>query len=149
MLLDLAHKGRVSLAMESGVLNLVPSQTRTNFNLTMADATIDEALQMISGATGLEFIKTDEGIRVEASDVLKGSAPPGDAQRKGPRFMVRMLLPMADGTKVEVYMRPEDLPDGMVEQINKEKDKLIRDMGFEPKPLTQPATAGQATKPAN
>lgn len=125
ILLDLARKARVTLAMEPGVMNYVPSEVRNNFNLVMADATIDQALHVISGATGLEFIRPEEGgLRVVPSEALvKGGG--GGAARRVP-FIVRMTLPGPAGSSIEVYLRPEELPEDMVQQIEAAKADLIK-----------------------
>ena len=124
VLLDLARKGRLKLDLEPGVLNYVPSEIRTNFNLVMADASIDQTLQVISGATGLEFVNTEEGVRVGPSEkLLKGMGAETGA-RKTP-FFVRMNMPGPGGTTLEVYFRPDELPEEMVQQIEAQKADVI------------------------
>jgi len=124
ILLDLARKARVTLAMEPGVMNYVPSEVRNNFNLVMADAPIRQALEVISGATGLEFLRTDEGLKVVPSEKLLkgGGSEPG--ARKTP-FFVRMTIPGPGGSSIDVFFRPEELPEEMVQQIEVEKNKMI------------------------
>jgi hypothetical protein len=125
VLLDLARKGRVRLEMEPGVLNYVPSEIRTNMDLVMADATIDQALQVISGATGLEFVKTEDGVRVAPSEKLLKGVGADTSARKTP-FFVRMNMAGPGGTNIEVYFRPDELPDEMVQQIEAEKANVIK-----------------------
>lgn len=136
VLLDLARKARVTLAMEPGVLNYVPVETRNNFNLVMADAPIQQALEVISGATGLEFIRTDEGLRVAPSDKLAKAGPEPGA-RKTP-FFVKFTMPGPHGTTLEVYLRPEELPEEFVKQIEEKKAEIF---GTKTPPLTPPTTA--------
>ncbi|MCK4602942.1 MAG: hypothetical protein KAU28_10780, partial [Phycisphaerae bacterium] len=81
VLSDLAHEARVTMTMAPGVLKRLSAETRNNFNLVMAEASIAEALQVISGATGLEFTTTETGIHVEASKALKSDGRRGERRR--------------------------------------------------------------------
>lgn len=130
VLLDLARKARVRLTIAPGVMGFLPRETRESFNLRMADASIAEALEVISGATGLQFVRTPEGaIRVEASETLKNDAEAiAERGRTRSRFFVRMTLPGPHGTQIEVFMRPEELPDDILEQIEKAKEKFIAEL---------------------
>ena len=147
VLLDLARKAHVELTLEAGVLNLLPIETQTNFNLIMADATVAQALEVISGATGLKFTPSAEGIRVEASDVLRGTpGAAGGSVRKIP-FFVKMTVPGPGGQPLEVYCRPEELPSGMSEYIQAQKDQYLDKLKadwLKAHPATQPASAPAA-----
>jgi len=137
---DLARKGRLQLEMEAGVMGLLPAETQNSLNLLMADASIAQALQMISGLTGLKFTPTADGIRVEASDALKKE--PTTQPRKRPPFFVKMVIPTANGTGIEVYWTPEELPDDLVEAIQAQKAdfiKRLRDAVKGAQPPTAPA----------
>lgn len=138
VLLDLARKaGRVTLIMEPGVMTYVPSEVRTNFNLVMADATIAQALEVISGATGLEFLRAEEGVlRVVPSEKLIQGGLPGAGARRVP-FFVRMALPGPGGMNIEVYLRPDELPDDMVQAIEAAKADMIAKWR-KANPTTQP-----------
>jgi hypothetical protein len=137
VLLDLARKGRFPLAMEPGVQIYVPSEVRNNFNLVMADATIAQALEVISGATGLEFIRPEEGgLRVVPSEKLIQGGGLGAGARRTP-FFVRMTLPGPGGMNIEVYLRPDELPEDMVQAIEAEKANMIAKWR-KANPTTQP-----------
>ena len=124
VLLDLARGANVKLSMAPGVLKHLSADTRSNFNLVMADASVDQALEVISGATGLVFVKTSGGVRVEASQEL--AKPNGRrGRRKRPPFFIKMSLPDIDGATVEVFIRGNDLPDELVEKILAQKKQLI------------------------
>lgn len=142
VLLDLARKARLQLAMDPGVLNLLSAQVRTNFNLVMADATVAQALEVISGATGLVFVRTGQGIRVEPSEKLSADAG-GATTRPRARFFVRMTMPGPGGTEVEVYLRSDELPADLVDRIDRQKQTLIDQMRG-PASQTQPATPSAA-----
>jgi len=128
VLLDLLAKARVPLSMDPGVLNYVPAETRHNLNLSMTDATIAQALEVVSGATGLVFVRTDEGLRAEASEALKARpARMGAGQRQRQPFFVRFSIPAAAGASIEVFMRADELPEEVIEQIKAQKAKLIEE----------------------
>lgn len=141
VLLDLARMARVQLTMDPGVMDLVPEQTQKNFNLVMAKATIAQALEVISGATGLKFSTHAEGIRAEASEALTKRAPGAAdaAQRKVP-FFIKRSVRLADGSTVELLIRPEDLPKEVVEAIEAERARLMQLIAQKFRPTTRPAT---------
>lgn len=130
VLRDLAGKADVALSMAPGVLKYLPAEARTNFNLVMADATVDQALEVISGATGLVFAHTAEGIRVEASEELTKPNGRGGRRRRS-QFFIKMSLPGVDGATVEVFFRGSDLPEDIIEKILAEKKKLIEKLRVE------------------
>ena len=126
VMLDLAHKARVLLNMDPGVMDYVPVETRKNFNLIMSEATIAQALEVISGATGLRFVTEDDGIRVEASEKLKQTleAATGTASKRSP-FFLKTTISLGNGATLEAYIRADDLPAEVQTIINAEKAKLV------------------------
>ncbi|MFP4140056.1 MAG: STN domain-containing protein [Phycisphaerae bacterium] len=123
VLFDLAGKARVELKMSPGVMRQVPEQARSNLNLIMEEATVSQALQAISGATGLKFTPAGEGLKVEASKAIKDDDQP---RRDRPPFFLRMSMPLKDGTNVDVFMRPDDMPEEVVEYVLKRKGDMVR-----------------------
>jgi hypothetical protein len=126
VLTDLAHKARVQLEIEPGVIQMLPADARNNFNLRMTDATIAEAMEVISGGTGLSFTRTAEGIRVEAG---KRMIPDGNTPTR-PRssLVVRKTLTLKDGSTVDLIIRGEDMPDDLRSALEAEKAKAIEGM---------------------
>jgi hypothetical protein len=133
ILLDLAGKAHVRLAMAPGVMNLLPDSTRERFNLTMGEAPVEQALQVISGATGLEFAVTAEGVEVRPSAVLTASATTQPARQRSPYF-VQLSLPGPDGVTIQVFMRPEELPEDVVRKIDEARDAFIAKLRGENEP---------------
>ena len=127
VLLDLARKARVKLEMEPGVLGNLAPEAKEHFHLVMADAAISQALEVIRGATGLEFVVTDTGIQVTPSEELKQRSA-ATQPRKRSAFFVRLSLPGPNGTTVEVFLRSDELPDDVVESIQAEKERLIESL---------------------
>ncbi len=141
VLFDLADKAGVKLKMAPGVLQEVPENVLENVNLVMADATVGQALEALSGATGLKFARTSEGIRVEASEQMK-QEDDGD-RRQRPPFFVRMSMPLEDGTSVDVFMRPDDMPEEVVEYIKARKASMIRRLADEARQAAKKESGGE------
>jgi len=125
VLADLAHEARVKLTMRPGVLQYLSDEAKGNFNLTMSEASIAEALEVISGATGLEFKPTANGLLVQASDELKSNSRGTGGNRKRSPFFVKLSVPGPDGTQYEVFLHADELPDDVVKAIKAEKQKFI------------------------
>lgn len=140
VLLDLARQARVKLSMDPGVMDLLPAETRTHFNLRMTEATIDQALEVIGGATGLRFVREPDGLRVQASERLPQASAGSDSTRQRPPFYVKKSLTMPDGSTVELLLRPDELPEDVQEAIKAERDKLFELLIKKYRPTTRPAT---------
>ena len=140
VLLDLARKARVKLTMDPGVMDYVSEETLNNFNLMMTDATIAQALEVISGATGLKFTTHADGIGVEASEQLKqrASGAVQGAAQKTP-FFLKKSVKLPDGSTIELLLRPEDLPEDVQAAILAERSRLMKLVAETFKPTTQPA----------
>jgi hypothetical protein len=135
----------VKLNMDPGIIEQVPIETRKNFNLVMSDATIAQALEVITGATGLAFIRDSDGLRVEPSDRLREKAGGGDANKRPP-FYIKKSIPLPDGSTIELLIRADELPPEVQEAIMKGErmklmDMLIQKYGSTTKPAatSQPA----------
>jgi hypothetical protein len=124
VLLDLANKARVQLAMDPGVIQLLPPDTRNNFNLVMSDATVAQALGVISGATGLVFTRTNDGILVEAGKLALAAAATQPVKR--PSFFLRVPMQGPGGANLEMYIRADDLPDDLRAVLEGEKTQFIQ-----------------------
>lgn len=136
VLLDLARKGRVKLMLDPGVMNLLPVTTRENFNLMMSDATLAQALEVISGATGLEFTVTDEGLHVDAGPTMQKTMLP-DSSGRTPYFVL-MTIDGPNGETLQVFMRPEELPQDVQEKIETAKRQFIEKIRGD-QPASEPA----------
>lgn len=126
VLLDLAQKARITLLMDPGVMEYVPAGTRDNFSLMMTNATIAQALEIISGATGLKFITQPDGIQVEASDRLKQRTGEAEAARPRSPFYIRRTLTLPDGSTMEMLIRAEELPEDLAAALKAERSTFIQ-----------------------
>jgi hypothetical protein len=122
-------------------LGYLRAGVRDKFTLVMAEATIAEALEVIGGASGLKFVVTDAGLRVEASESLIQQAAT-TRPRKRSAFFVKMSIPGPNGISVEVFLRSEELPEDVVRAIQVSKERLIERIRatMPPQPTTQPTT---------
>lgn len=145
VIIELAREARVKLTMEPGVLDLLPTEVKENFNLKM-NASIADAFEVIAGSTGLRFIRASDGIKVEASEALKRKAEVSSTQpapRRSRPFFVVMSLPAADGNNVQIFFSPDELPPDVVDAIQAQKDQYVEKLRATlPKaPPRKPATA--------
>lgn len=128
VLRELTAAARVDLTFTPGVLKMLPAETRENFNIIMADATVVDALEVIAGATGLEFTRTSEGVHVSPSEALTRGGT-DDQQRRRPRypFYIKMSLPAMDGqASVEMLLVPDELPEEVVETLKARRDEMVQ-----------------------
>ena len=124
----MAHKARLQLEIEPGVLQMLPADTRNSFNLRMSDATIAEALEVVSGGTGLVFTRTAEGIRVEAGKNMAAGGATSTTRPARPALIVRKTITLKDGSTVDLVIRGEDLPDDVRTYLEAEKAKFIESL---------------------
>ncbi|MBS3821867.1 MAG: STN domain-containing protein [Phycisphaerae bacterium] len=126
VLLDLARQAQVKLTLAPGSLNILPRDVRNDFTLMIDDATIAQALEVISGATGLEFSVIDDGIDARPALGLKvgeptapsdGASAGRDSGRSRAGVIMRTSFIGSDGIERDVLMPIFDLPADMQEAI--------------------------------
>lgn len=144
VLMDVAAKADLKLEMDPGVLNYVPAMARESFTLLMADACLDQALEAISGATGLRFDFKGLAIRVRASEALLTAT----TQPARPRYSFFVVIPTPGerGEEMFIIIRPDELPPAVVDKYQKVKDDFLEE-AWKPyggRPTTQPADQPQA-----
>lgn len=146
VLLDLARRAHVPVTMDPGVIKLLPAQVQENFNLAMTEATVAQALEVISGATGLKFTPKADGVNIEPSQRIAEGDTGGSAARPRSPFMLKKILQMPDGTTMELLIRPENLPPDLQKAIEAEREKLVKQLmekyGVTTQPATKPAEEG-------
>ncbi len=128
VLLELALASGAKLHLQPGVLGMLPEAQRENLNLIMAEATVDQALEVISGATGLKFNVTAEGISVEASEFLKKEPAQGDtSRRKRPPFFVKESMKIGTSS-VEIFYPADELPEDVIEKVMAHRKEMIENL---------------------
>ncbi|MFW6155620.1 MAG: hypothetical protein ACOC95_10435 [Planctomycetota bacterium] len=144
VIFDLAHKANLKVKMDPGVMARVAPALRNTFTLLMDRATIGEAFEAVSGATGLVFHPDGLTLRVTAAP---GTGEVQPRSRRG--FIVSMPVEGPDGTDFHVFFRPDDLPPELVERIRRRRDNLLAKLQARYAPAETAATATQpATQPA-
>jgi hypothetical protein len=149
VIVELARQGRLHLTIEPGVMDYLPAEVKENFSLKM-NASISDAFEVISAATGLRFVRTGDGIRVEASEALKRKAEASTSQpaaRRRTPFFLLVNIPGPDGHDLQLFLNADELPADVVEAIQAQKNLYVEKLRATlPKaPATQPATAPAAT----
>lgn len=130
VLLDLARKSGVHLDIAPDTMNYVPAETREEFTLIMSDASVSQALEVISGVTGLEFEATHAGLRVAASDDLKQRVVERTTRPKRDRqpFFVRVSLPGPEGTRVDIFMRADELGPEVFDALERRRQEALEEL---------------------
>jgi hypothetical protein len=130
VLLDLARKAGVHLTVDPDTMNYVPGETRESFNLIMSDASVAQALEVIGGVTGLAFEATHEGLRVSPSEALKQRVlQPTTRPRQRSPFFVRLSLPGPAGVRIDVFMRADELPEALFEDLDRRRLETLETLG--------------------
>lgn len=134
-LADLARRANVFLRLDPGALTALPPQTAERFSLSIENATVRQALEIIAGETGLSYVIESDGIRIRygLAATPTGSAPSGstpDQVQATARATVAALrsnsivgyftVPMPDGTSFSFFVRRNDLPPE-VNELRKDK----------------------------
>ncbi len=160
VLLDLARAGNVKLSLSPGALTALPADTRGDFTLMIEDASIAQALEVISGATGLEFSVTAEGIEARpALTLTTGSLSPQASvrqqepaqQRRRAGLILQTSFIGSDGQVRELLVPMFDLPEDVQDEIERRQAKAIAEMQkhWVLPPATEASTAEDAAVPAD
>ncbi|MCD4823973.1 MAG: DUF4974 domain-containing protein [Phycisphaerae bacterium] len=129
VMLDLARKAQVKLTFAPGVMNLLKPEARTNFTLIMADATISQAMEVISGTTGLKFTVTGKGIAVAPSAHLQAGSPTaGNKTPQQPAFFIQTSIRLSSGSEVKIFLLPEQMSENLQKAITAERKRLMKNL---------------------
>jgi len=118
VLLDLAARAGVLLHMEPAVLASLPPAKANRFSMKAENLTIRQALEVIVGETGLNYVIESDGIRIVASvltPVLGSSQANVTAQAtvqalRTNAIVGQITLPGEDDLSVAFFIRENDLP---------------------------------------
>lgn len=75
ILLGLANKAAVKLKLEPGCIGMVDPAQRDNCSLVAMNNTIEQALEALSGLTGLGYYPDYDGLTIVASETLRSRKP--------------------------------------------------------------------------
>jgi hypothetical protein len=141
VLVELSEVSGVKFEIEPGAIQRIPPEFR-NIRITLGGtATVQDALEAISGFTGLDWTVKGDGVYVWS----QASATGGGAG--GQQDPVVGMIQMDNGVQVMIRRSslPPDVREYLDQRVGKEINKIremMRDEGFKPstKPATQPAT---------
>ena len=97
---------------EPGAIASVPHETRRDFSVLLVDATVEQALEVICGATGLSFSVERDGVRFSNPQRPTGSDRPA-----------AILLVPGRG---EIVIYEKDLPPDVKEMLDALISRLIK-----------------------
>ncbi len=120
-LLDLAGKAGVTLKMDPGVMAYLPPQTSERFSLSIQNATVRQALEVIAGQTGLGYVIEPEGVRVTSGMVNDGMGGGSTASAqetaqatvqalRSNSIVGQITVPAENGSSFAFFIREDDLP---------------------------------------
>lgn len=135
VLAELSQRAGVEFAIEPGALGHVPPDLR-NIRLTLANATIRQALEQIAGFTGLGYVVNENGVYIWN----QMTNPSG-----GARDPVVGTIQLDNG--MHIWVRESDVTPDMAEYLRTRKQRgldsirqMMREEGFKPsRPTTAPA----------
>jgi len=132
-LLDLADRAGLIFHFDPGALTHLPPQAGENFSLSMENASIRQALEVIAGQTGLMYFIEPEGVRITHNTVAGYGPTPTTARASDPSSLRsnpvvgQITFPGPNGTTFAFFVREQDLPPEM-QQIRQSKlqETLVR-----------------------
>jgi hypothetical protein len=143
VLSELASRSGVDFSIEPGAVQRIPAESR-NVRLVLENASIQQALESLSGFTGLAWSVNDKGVFI-----WNGSAA-GGANREP----TLGLLTLDNG--MQVVLRESQVPPDLREYIKHKTSQqlakmreMMQEEGFKPtatQPATQPASAPATRK---
>ena len=138
VLVELEQASGVPFEIEAGAVQRIPPESR-RVTLILNPATVQQAMEAISGFTGLDYVVKGDGLYIWNQSAGVGASPAADPAIG--------MIQLDNG--VQVMLRRSQLPPDVQQYIDFRKDKAIgnlrqmmREEGF--KPTTQPSTQPSA-----
>lgn len=111
VLLDLARTSGLLLKMEPGVLWSLPNETRESISLVAEDVSVEQALELISGVTGLSYRVADGALILESVSPAESRRAGTAARAGGDPLVGKVVVPSPSGEyQFEFVLRESDLP---------------------------------------
>lgn len=134
VLLDLGREADVLVRMEPGALASVPAQAAQAFSLNIENVSVQQALEVVSGTTGLGYTADEKGIRIEASRLGATVAPPSTtsasdllkAMQANPIVGMLTLKGENGVPDFSFFVRESDLPPNLNEARKQKLDAAIK-----------------------
>ena len=121
-LVDLTDRANVQLRIDPGALAALPPQTSQRFLLKIQNTSVQTALELVAGETGLDYVIESNGIRVvsnlamrdpsmTASPTTRSASVQATVQAlRSNRIIGSVTIPNDDGTSFSFFIREDDLP---------------------------------------
>jgi hypothetical protein len=134
VLSELAQRAGVEFSIESGAIQRLAPEFRT-IRLNLVDASVKQALESITGFTGLAYAVREDGVYIWN--------PPGSSSAGG-RDPILGIVQLDNGMQVLIPQSqvPPDMQEYLRLKTQRELDKIrqmMKEEGFTP--TTQPAAA--------
>jgi len=139
-LLDMVQYAGVLLRMDPGVMASLPRQTTERFSMFIENASIRQALEIISGQTGLGYYIEPDGVRMTASNISPPSASDSTgteanataratvAALRSNSIVGQITIPNEDGSSFSFFIRENDIPAEVNEMRKAKIRKAINDI---------------------
>jgi hypothetical protein len=118
ILQDLAQQAAVNISFEPGCIALLSDDVRDNSTLVMHAGTIKDALEALSGMTGLGYNYDADGIHISASETLRNVSAYQKTSSSSSNPLICTITEVLPGTSLETmfFIRKEDLEkEGLME----------------------------------
>jgi hypothetical protein len=128
-LTDLGARAGVLVRFDPGVLASLPPQTAERFSLSMENATVRQALEVVAGETGLGYVIEPTGVRITrqpaaGAGAVAATSPAGGAitsqieataqataaAMRSNSVVGQVTFPLPDGSSFAFFVRQGDLP---------------------------------------
>lgn len=132
---ELFHRAGLPYTIEPGALERVPGDARS-IKLTLQDASVQQSLEALAGATGLAYTVNDKGVYLWNASTN---------QAGGNREPMFGMLQLDNGMQILIRESqiPADVREYLRSKVTKHYDSIRQQMkkeGFVPPPTTKPAT---------
>ena len=128
-LTDLGARAGVLVRFDPGVLASLPPQTAERFSLSMENATVRQALEVVAGETGLGYAIEPTGVRITRQPAagaapvaatmpaggamtaqIEATAQAAAAALRSNSIVGQVTFPLPDGSSFAFFIRQSDLP---------------------------------------
>ena len=111
VLADLTKQSGVKIRFEPGALRSLPEETRRDFSLLLVGASVEQALNVIVGATGLNYRLDTDGVLMSGGTTGPREPKKGAAPRTDDPIVGYVVIPAGDsGDEYSFPIRESDLP---------------------------------------
>ncbi len=128
ILLDLANRAAVKLILEPGCIGMVDPAQRDNCSLVASNNTIEQALEALSGMTGLSYYPGYEGLTILASETLL-TRKQGKLNLADPTVFIHTVKLPDSEDELTILIRESDLKKaGMWDKYLRLREKNVAEL---------------------